>query len=74
MLVVHVRGLKLFQPNFNEGEAGHLDAQLLLNLLANSDKLVEDEDGLRLRSHNLSHVVHDTVHALHHTLLIVLHV
>ena len=74
MLVVHVSSLKLFQPNLNEGEAGHLDAQLLLGLLADGDEFVEDEDGLWLRSHYLSHVVHDAVHALHYTLFIVLHV
>ena len=74
MLIIHIRGLKLFQPDLNEGEAGHLDAQLLLGLLADGDEFVEDENGLWLRSHNLSHVVHDAVHALHYTLFIVLHV
>ena len=74
MLVVHIRDLKLFQPDFNEGEACHLDAQLLLDLLANGDEFVEHEDGLWLRSHYLGHVVHDAVHALHYALFIVLHV
>ena len=73
VLVVHISGLKLLQSDLYFRKTSHLNPQFLLDLFASGEELVENEDGLGLCFHNDCHIVHDSVHALHHTLLIILH-